>query len=148
MWYGAMRQVYPYLTIAGAIPFWFCAICLMLDIQTVPVLGDVQNILMVYGLVISSFLAGSHWGQHLHIDGRWKILLPLSSNVIAVLLWFAYVVLAFKAMLVGFGVSFVILLLIDKMLHQEKIIDSDYYRIRIIVTVLVVASLIVSGVFV
>lgn len=148
MWYGAMRQVYPYLTLAGAIPFWFCAIFLMVDIQTVPVLGDVQNILTVYTLVISSFLAGSHWGQHLYVKGRWNYLLPVSSNIIAVLLWLAYVVLEFKAMLIGFGISFIILLLIDKMLHQEHHIDSNYFRIRIIVTVLVVASLIISGVFV
>ena len=73
-----MKKIFPYLTYAGAIPFIFFAVCLVSDIQELPFLGSVKKILSVYGLVISSFLAGAHWGQHLHMNkGLWRLSLPI-----------------------------------------------------------------------
>ncbi len=85
-----MKNLYSYLAGAGVIPFVLCAILLSSDVQQLPLLGSVPKIISVYGLVIVCFLAGAHWGQHLHIQGIWNHVLPISSNIIAVLLWFGF----------------------------------------------------------
>ena len=142
-----MKKIFPYLTYAGAIPFVFCAVCLSFDIQSLPLLGSIERILSVYGLVISSFLAGAHWGQHLHINkSQWVRFLPIFSNVIAVLLWLGFLVLSFKMQMVMFATAFVVLIIIDNRLFQMDIITRHYFQTRFIVTASVIVSLIISGI--
>lgn len=142
-----MKKIFPYLTYAGAIPFVFCAVCLSFDIQILPLLCSIERILSVYGLVISSFLAGAHWGQHLHINkSQWVRFLPIFSNVIAVLLWLGFLVLSFKMQMAIFIVAFVVLLIIDHRLFQMDIITRHYFQTRFIVTAIVIVSLIISGI--
>lgn len=142
-----MKKNFSYLTYAGAIPFVFCAVCLGFEIHQVPVLGSVKTILSIYGLVISSFLAGAHWGQHLHINkSQWVRFLPIFSNVIAVLLWLGFLVLSFKMQMAIFIAAFVVLLIIDHRLFQMDIITRHYFQTRFIVTAIVIVSLIISGI--
>ena len=142
-----MKKIFPYLTYAGAIPFVFCAVCLSFDIQSLPLLGSIERILSVYGLVISSFLAGAHWGQHLHINkSQWVRSLPIFSNVIAVLLWLGFLVLSFKMQMVMFATAFVVLIIIDHRLFQMDIITRHYFQTRFVVTAGVIVSLIISGI--
>lgn len=142
-----MKKIFPYLTYAGAIPFVFCAASLSLDIQDFPLLGPIERILSIYGLVISSFLAGAHWGQHLHINkSQWVRFLPIFSNVIAVLLWLGFLVLSFKMQMAMFVTAFVVLLIIDHRLFQMDIITRHYFQTRFIVTAIVIVSLIISGI--
>ena len=142
-----MKKIFPYLTYAGAIPFVFCAVSLSFDIQILPLLGSIERILSVYGLVISSFLAGAHWGQHLHINkSQWVRFLPIFSNVIAVLLWLGFLVLSFKMQMAIFIAAFVVLLIIDHRLFQMDIITRHYFQTRFIVTAIVIVSLIISGI--
>lgn len=102
-----MKKIYPYLSYAGAIPFIVCAGFLSLDLGEPSWLGPVESILSVYALVIAAFLAGAHWGQHLHIQGKWSRYLPITSNIIAVALWLAFLALHFKALVVTFITAFV-----------------------------------------
>ena len=97
-----MQKIFPYLTYAGAIPFVFCAFCLSIDIQQLPLFGLIETILSAYALVIASFMAGAHWGQHLHVEEPWQRNLPIYSNVIAVLLWLGYLILNFNLLMVMF----------------------------------------------
>ena len=144
---NAMKKIFPYLTYAGAIPFVFCAACLGLEIQQVPVFGSVKTILSVYGLGISSFLAGAHWGQHLHINkSEWARFLPIFSNVIAVLLWLGFLVLSFTMQMAMFVAAFVALLIIDHRLFQMDIIIRHYFKTRFFVSAIVIISLIISGI--
>jgi hypothetical protein len=143
-----MKPIYPYLTYAGAVPFVFCAVCLAINIQSLPILGSVSEVLSVYTLVIASFLAGSHWGQHLQLTGEWNRSLPIVSNVVAVVLWLSFLVFPLKALLIICGVAFVTLLLIDLKLFQMKLMTQNYFQTRCIVTVIVVSSIVISGVFV
>ncbi len=140
-----MIKLYPYLTYAGALPFIFCAVCLGLDITTLPVLGSVEQALSVYALVIVTFLAGSHWGQHLQQNGIWSHNLPVLSNIMAVAIWIAFLVLPFKALLVAFSAAFFILLIIDKKLFQFELITHHYFRVRCTITAIVVSTLVFSG---
>ncbi len=140
-----MRKIYPTLTYAGAIPFIIFVICLLLDISQLPWLGSTENILSVYTLVISTFLAGAHWGQHLHIQGRWHRALPIVSTIMAVVLWLAFILLGFKALTGVFVAAFVILLLIDQRLFHDEVITRPYFQTRCFVSAIVILTLIISG---
>ena len=140
-----MKNIFPYLTYAGAIPFIFCAMCLSIDIRQLPLLGSVEKILSIYGIVISSFLAGVHWGQHLHIQGFWNRALPILSNIIAVLLWLGFLMLSFKMLMAMFVAAFIILLFIDQRLFQIDLITRHYFQTRCIVSAIVVFSIVISA---
>lgn len=142
-----MKKIPTYLTYFGAIPFVFCAVYLGFKIDQIGVLGSAKTILSLYGLVIASFLAGSHWGQHLHINkSQWVRFLPIFSNVIAVLLWLGFLVISFKMQMAMFVTAFVVLLMIDHRLFQLDIITRHYFQTRFIVSAIVIISLIISGI--
>ena len=136
-----------YLTYAGAIPFVVGSVCLGIDIRTVPVFGPVEQIIGVYALVIASFLAGIHWGQHLNSTGSWQRSLPLLSNGAAIALWIGFLILPFQALIGLFILAFLFFLAIDYRLFQQALIMPDYFRTRCIVSAIVIASLVVSASF-
>jgi hypothetical protein len=142
-----MNKIYTYLSYAGALPFFFCALCFIGDIHILPLLGHTDKVLSGYSLVIASFMAGSHWGQHLSLIGKWGIYLPAFSNINAILLWISYIIFSFKILLFIFIVSFLVLLLIDKILFEEDLISRDYYRTRCLVSLIAVSSLIISRIY-
>ena len=143
-----MKRIYPYLTYAGAIPFIICAICLVTDIQQLPLIGSVESILAAYALVISTFLAGAHWGQHLQMDETpGTISLPIISNIITVLLWIGFLILSFKLLLLLFVIAFAVLLMIDYRLFETDFITVHYFRTRLYVSAIVMASLIIAGIY-
>lgn len=143
-----MKRIFPYLTYGGAIPFVFCAGCLVFGIQQFPLIGSVEKTLTVYGLIISTFLAGAHWGQHLYInEGPWARALPIFSNIITVLLWIGFLILSFKMIIAMLVAAFVILLIIDHRLFLIDLITHHYFQTRLFVSSIVIVSLIISGVF-
>ena len=142
-----MKKPSPYLTFAGAIPFVACAFLLMIDVVTVPVLGSVVDILSAYGLVIASFMAGAHWGNHLDLadDNKWAIRLPLYSNVIALGLWLGFLILSPSSFIWLLVIGFISLLVIDYSLHRAQIISHAYFKVRQYVTAIVVISLVIAA---
>jgi hypothetical protein len=143
-----MKKIFPYLAYAGAIPFAFCALCLVLGIQQLPLIGSVEKALTVYGLVISTFLCGAHWGQHLYInEGPWARALPILSNIITVLLWIGFLTLSFKLIIAMLVAAFVILLIVDHRLFLVDLINHHYFQTRLFVSSIVIVSLIISGIF-
>ena len=143
-----MKKIFPYLAYAGAIPFAFCALCLVLGIQQLPLIGSVEKALTVYGLVISTFLCGAHWGQHLYMkEGPWVRALPILSNIITVLLWIGFLTLSFKMIITMLVAAFVILLIVDHRLFLVDLINHHYFQTRLFVSSIVIVSLIISGIF-
>ena len=142
-----MKKPSPYLTFAGAIPFVACAFLLIVDVVTVPMLGSVLDVLSAYGLVIASFMAGAHWGNHLDLadDNKWAVRLPLYSNVIALGLWLGFLILSASSFIWLLVVGFISLLVIDYSLHRAQIISDVYFKIRQYVTAIVVVSLVVAA---
>jgi len=138
-----MGRLSPYLTYAGVLPFVICAVSLVFNLTTIPFLGDIKQVLSVYALVIASFVAGSHWGQHLKLNNKWGIYLPVFSNVTAILVWIGFLVLPFKLIIVTFIITFMALLGIDKKLHQHDLISARYFRRRCFVTAIVISTLII-----
>ena len=142
-----MNKTFPYLMYAGTVPFIFSSVFFGLDIHELPLLGSVEKTLSVYALVILSFLAGSHWGQHLHIKkGIWNHYLPILSNIIAVLLWLGFLLFSFKILMVMFTATFFVLLFIDHRLFQMDLISRHYFQTRFFVSLIVIISLIISGI--
>lgn len=140
-----MKKIFPYLTYAGAIPFIVCAMCLYVGIQELPLLGSVEKILSIYGLVISSFLAGAHWGQHLSMDkGQWSRWLPILSNAVAIVLWLGFLAFSFKMQMVLFIGAFVVLWMIDYRIFQADVITRHYFQTRLFVTIIVIISLVIA----
>jgi hypothetical protein len=142
-----MKKPSPYLTFAGAIPFVACAFLLMIDVVTVPMLGSVLDVLSAYGLVIGSFMAGAHWGNHLDLaeDNKWAVRLPLYSNVIALGLWLGFLILSDIDFIWLLVIGFISLLVIDYSLHRAQIISHTYFKVRQYVTAIVVISLVIAA---
>ncbi len=136
-----------YFTYAGSLPFVICALLLVVDFNHIPIFGSVEKIISIYGLAISSFVAGSHWGQHLNLKNKWSYYLPISSNVNVILLWLSYLLLSPRVFLIVLIISFFVLLIIDRKMFYEKIITKEYFRTRLIVSLIVNLSLIISNIY-
>ncbi|WP_201583480.1 DUF3429 domain-containing protein [Psychrobacter jeotgali] len=143
-----MKKPSPYLTFAGAIPFVVCAILITIGIDAVIALGTTAEILSAYGLVIVSFMAGAHWGNHLSLadSNPWALKLPIYSNIVAILLWLGFLSLSKEGFLWLLVVGFLVLLMIDYSLNQANIISAQYFKVRKYVTLIVIISLIVAAI--
>ncbi len=145
---NTMKKPSPYLTFAGTIPFIVCTIFITLGIDAIPVLGEIGHVLSIYGLVIASFMAGAHWGNHLSLadDNTWAIKLPIFSNIIALALWLGFLTLSSAGFIWLLVAGFISMLMIDYGLHQAHIINNEYFRVRKYVTIIVVVALIIAGI--
>lgn len=139
-----MKKLYSLLAYAGTLPFIFSTLSLAFNQQTLLGLGSVETILSVYALIIATFLAGSHWGQHLNLKGKWSNYLPLFSNGCAILLWLCFLSISFPFLLFVFIVVFVCLLWIDFQLFRQHLISSHYFRTRCFATAIVVSTLVIA----
>ena len=143
-----MKKPSPYLTFAGAIPFVLGAVFITIGMDAIPVLGKITHILSIYGLVIASFMAGAHWGNHLSLadDDTWAVKLPVFSNIIALALWLGFLLLSTVGFIWLLVVGFISMLVIDYGLHQAHIINNDYFKVRKYVTAIVVITLMIAGI--
>jgi hypothetical protein len=97
-----------------------------------------DHIILTYGAVIASFIAGIHWGIYLFKET--PINLFIHSNIAALLAWFA--VLADIPGSPGILlICFFYLLFIDKQLSNAGIIEDWYMRMRLIASVIVILAL-------
>ena len=124
------------LTYAGTLPFLGAAI-----IPTVQAdfLGlNYNQIILTYGAVIASFIAGIHWGIYLFKDTALNLF--VHSNIAALLAWFAVVasVPGSAGILI---ICFLYLLFIDKQLANAGTIEAWYMRMRIVASVIVISAL-------
>ena len=130
----------------GALPFIAGALLSLLSIDTLPWLGSVVHIVSVYALVISVFMAGILWGVTLQVNtdnflGQVNFLI---SNVLAVTIWFVYLIYPDShSFLLTTVVAFLWLLMLDTKLVKRKLISSSYYRARKRVSAIVITSLLV-----
>ena len=130
----------------GALPFIAGAILSLLSIDTLPWLGAVVHIVSVYALVISVFMAGILWGITLQVNtdnfvGQVNFLI---SNVLALTIWFVYLIYPDShSFLLTTVVAFLWLLMLDTKLVKRKLISSSYYRARKRVSAIVITSLLV-----
>lgn len=143
-----MKKPSPYLTFAGTIPFIACAVFITMGIDAIRILGTTAHVLSVYGLVIASFMAGAHWGNHLNLtdNNPWAVKLPVFSNIIALGLWLGFLSLSTVGFIWLLVIGFISLLMIDYTLHRVNIINHEYFKVRKYVTLIVIVALIISAV--
>lgn len=134
------------LAYAGALPFIGGAILVVAGVQSFGPLPPAA-ITAAWALTIASFMAGVHWGQYLANGERIGINLFLASNVIAIAGWVAFLTLPVRGSLVAFAALFAALLLIDARLHKDRQIEPDYWALRYRVSLIVIASLILTAAY-
>ena len=110
-------------------------------------LGSVDNIVSSYGLIILGFMAGVHWGTYLFYDTKCSINLFISSNAVVIIAWLSYLNASTNFTLLVYLVGFAFLLYVDYRLRQNNIISAHYFMTRVIVSLIVFASLIASALF-
>mgnify|MGYP002066714968 CR=1 FL=1 len=109
-----------------------------------PVTGDEAAALVSYGAIILSFMAGTHWGLYLSASERSAANLFITSNVVTLAAWAAFLAGPAILTLAVLGAGFVFLLYIDYGLRAREVLTPDYLRTRLHATVIVVAALIVT----
>jgi len=140
------KDAFVNLMYLGALPFIAGALLSLLSIDTLPWLGSVVHIVSVYALVISVFMAGILWGVTLQVNtdnflGQVNFLI---SNVLALTIWFVYLIYPDShSFLLTTVVAFLWLLMLDTKLVKRKLISSSYYRARKRVSAIVITSLLV-----
>ena len=131
------------LTLSGAIPFIACAVWAW-RLWALPF--DPAYVAVVYGAVILSFLGGIHWGLFLQpkVPKAWVI---VSSIVLTLLGWMS--VLLFSNgpgdICIFQALCFLMALWIDNDLRANGFISEPFFRLRQIITAIVVPSLLVTA---
>ena len=136
-------RLYTILAFAGTVPFLACALLIVLRIEAMLPLGPLDALASSYAMVIVSFLAGIHWATELYQERRTQLSLFVTSNVVLLFVWFAYVLVPMLWQLLSQALALVVLLLIDRQLQRQAIISSHYLRTRLAATILAAGSLIV-----
>ena len=131
------------LIFAGGLPFIAGALLLLLGVKTLPLLCNVTETMAAYGMVIVIFLTGIHWGQQLSF-GKSAPGLFVSSNIIAVMVWLSWLVLAPRLFILVLVAPLVILLYIDFILNRNRVIGQGYFRSRVIITPIVICCLLAA----
>ena len=134
-------KIYTALALAGTIPFIAGALLPLLGHDSLPHLGQLDQLVASYGLAIVCFLAGAHWGTYL--SGRYADSLNLFviSNVVFLAVWFAYVGAGVKTAIGVQIVAFLTLLFIDLRLRSGDVITATYFRVRTAATMIAIVSL-------
>jgi hypothetical protein len=135
------RKLYPLLTYAGMLPFVGCALMPFVGLQELWNLGSYDYVAATYGLAIVCFLCGAHWGTYLYHASALPDNLFITSNVIVVACWFAFLMAAQAITLFVLILAFLCLLVIDYRLREAGLLTDFYFRMRTNATVVAVVAL-------
>jgi lysylphosphatidylglycerol synthetase-like protein (DUF2156 family) len=141
------NRPYTLLALAGTTPFIACALLPLIGIDTLPGLGSLDVLASTYGLAIICFLAGAHWGTYLLSQSATPFNLFISSNVVFLAVWFAFIGASLSLSIATQIVAFLVLLFIDYRLRQHAVISVDYFGIRFVATLIATISLLVVLLF-
>ena len=136
-----MVKQYSMFALAGAIPFVAAAFAVLFGVDTAGPVQSVIAALLSYGLVIVSFVAGSHWGIYLQNDASAPVNLFITGNVLVLVPWLAFVLGSINSTLLALIMAFAFLLVIDWRLLTSGLIDKAYFRLRAIATLFVCSAL-------
>ncbi len=135
------RKLYPLLTYAGVLPFVGCALMPFVGLQELWNLGTYDHIAAAYSLAIVCFLCGAHWGTYLYRRSAAPDNLFITSNVIVVACWFAFLMAAKAITIFVMILALLCLLFIDYRLLKADLLTDYYFRMRSIATVVAVIAL-------
>lgn len=134
-------KTFTLLALAGTLPFVAGAALLLAGINELVVIGSVVSMIASYGLGIISFITGIHWGTQLFRPGYETTNLYITSNVVFLLNWFAYLTLSPEWILIVQILTFLGLLFIDFGLMKRGALTMNYWKIRRTATTVACLSL-------
>ena len=137
------RRTYTGLTLAGTLPFLACALVPLAGYPTVAPFGDLDQLAAIYGLAILAFLTGIHWATQLYRPNVAPINLFVGSNVVFLVVLFAYLAADVAFAIAAQILAFLLLFLIDDRLHYVGLISGEYLRVRLVATGIACISLLV-----
>lgn len=126
------------LTILGVLPFVAAVVAKCFGIDVV----NVRYLSLTYGAVIASFISGMHWGLFLSHANITRTNLLVTSNVVALLAWSSLLLFSATLQYLLQILCFVGLLLIDRKLTNEGVVERWFFAMRNKVSLLVVICLI------
>lgn len=133
------------LTLAGAIPF--AALAISLWIAPAAYRTDTSNALIAYAALILSFLGGIQWGVAVTLaDAAPKSArtMWLLAVVPALLAWAMLLVPGNNARVIVAICLFAFVWVIDALLHLQKLIPDWFFRLRTVITLIVITSLLIA----
>lgn len=125
------------LAYLGTLPFAAGFLLPLLGMTQLPVLGDVPQAALLYGVVIVSFMAGVHWGQHLSRPEQVPAFFLLASNAVALTAWFAAWLLPLAGAYAVLAGLFVVLWALDVRWARALALPQSYLQMRGRVTTIV-----------
>ena len=137
-------RLYSWLAYLGAVPFVIPAILILLGYREIALVGDLIYLLTSYGLVIIVFMSGIHWGNYLIKKPAGGVNLFLTSNIITISVWLSFLYLPIGYTLLFYSVAFALLLFLDYYLLIHNLLTKDYFKLRGIVTGMVIFSLLIT----
>jgi len=141
---SVQAPIYKYLAYAGTIPFILPTLIIMNpDVHAQWMTGPGLT-LHSYGLVIVAFMCGTHWGLYLTHHPQCPINLLVSSNILTLTCWFAYLSQHTALILTSQLCTFSILLVLETRLYKRRILHKNYYEMRRNVTAIVVVALAIN----
>jgi hypothetical protein len=123
------------------LPFIGCAVMPFVGLTELWNLGSYDYIAAAYGLAIVCFLCGVHWGTYLYDRAAAPDNLFITSNVIVVACWFAFLMAAQAITLFVLILALLCLLFIDYRLLTAGLLTDYYFRMRATATVIAVLAL-------
>lgn len=131
------------LTIAGTVPFLFCALFIIFDEGGSLPVETWYSVMITYGAVIFSFLGGSNWGLALspvgHISARSRFF-AIYGVTISLTAWLCLLYQNDAVSLMILLAGFTTCMLIDYQLALRNYIDREYLHTRLIGSVAAVGS--------
>ncbi|RUO77824.1 DUF3429 domain-containing protein [Idiomarina seosinensis] len=144
----AKTKIMQLLGFAGLIPFLVFSLAQLMGVK-LPLPVAPMTLLLTYGAIILSFLAGILWGRAIHrADSEPTNSLLVLSNAFALLAWFSLLLdSVFWALLIQM-VGFALVLTFERVLARGSLMttQSGYYPMRLILTAgVIVCQLLVLG---
>ena len=129
-------RIYQLLGHAGLIPF------VGLAIVAVTGWAPAQSILVNYAALILSFLGGSIWMLAMQKQLHWSI--AIISNLVMLLTWVVLVLFPANIALLALAILFSSLITFENQIMKVHY-SEEYFRLRLILTIVAVISLMVAG---
>ncbi|WP_461537989.1 DUF3429 domain-containing protein [Spongorhabdus nitratireducens] len=138
---------YSLLALAGTLPFICWVVFRLHHIEYIPYIGHMSIAGTIYTSLIIAFMAGTLWGNSLHVAGRSGKMMLLFSNILALTPWIATLILPLGVYLLAtFAICFLLLLGGDWALVRKGQISVNYFMTRLVITTIVVITLVILGV--
>lgn len=140
------KQLATTLVVFGTVPFVILTVLIITASTALSLPASPALMLHVYGVIIASFVAGLHWG--IHFCKRTSDSVYLYSSIIALLLWCSMWAAGSTTGLALVMLGFILLWLEEYRLSVQRVTTAWFWKLRTIVTAVVVLCLALSVLFV